>query len=270
MAVATFESTPSGVRRLSEAASLADTARVLPDGAYTTFRTYGGRRVVRLGRHLERLEESLALQGRPGAIDREAMRRLIGAALRETGFRESRLRVLAAPPRMFVSIEAFTPPPESLFAEGVRCATVAVHRERPHAKDSRFLATAQHAHATLPPGAYEGLMVAEDGAILEGLSSNFFAIVDRVIRTERDRVLLGVTRGLVIEVAAGLAPVEERAARTDERSLFAEAFITSSSRGVVPVVAIDRDAVGDGRPGPVARELRRRYDAAVEREAETI
>ena len=51
-----------------------------------------------------------------------------------------------------------------------------MRRDNPHAKDTRFIATAQHAYGRLPAGVEEGLIVAADGAILEGLSSNFFAV----------------------------------------------------------------------------------------------
>ena len=59
-------------------------------------------------------------------------------------------------------------------------------------------------------------MVAEDGTILEGLSSNFFAIRDGALYTEEDRVLPGLTRSLVLEVAAGLLPRAPRGLRVDE------------------------------------------------------
>ena len=49
-----------------------------------------------------------------------------------------------------------------------------------------------------------------------------------------------------------------------------EAFLTSASRGVLPVVRVDQVQIGNGRPGPVTRELRRRFDELVEREAEPL
>src|SRR6266581_4375547 len=91
--------------------------------------------------------------------------------------------------------------------------TRALRRENPHAKDTRFIATASGAYAKLPQGVNEGLLVATDESLLEGLSSNFFAVRDGVLHTEEDRVLLGVTRALVLEVAQGILPVERTAVR---------------------------------------------------------
>ena len=81
-----------------------------------------------------------------------------------------------APPRLFAAVEPFTPLPAALYESGVSCLTLPIRRENPHAKDTRFLETAAAAYGSLPPGRHEGLLVAEDGAVLEGLSSNFFAV----------------------------------------------------------------------------------------------
>jgi branched-chain amino acid aminotransferase len=148
--------------------------------------------------------------------------------------------------------------------------TLALRRSNPHAKDTRFIATAGAAYARLPPGAHEGLLVTEGGEILEGLSSNFFCVAGGVLRTEAGRVLEGVTRLQVLELARGLAPVSFAPARTDEVSSLAEAFLTSASRGLLPVTRIDDTAVGDGAPGPVTLELMRRFEELTDREAESV
>jgi len=249
---------------------MAAATRGLPAGAYTTFRTYDGRRVLRLDQHLRRLEDSAALQGQPGAIDasaaRTGLRSVIGAAT--SG--ESRLRLTFAPPRLFVSIEPFAPPDPAKGRAGVSCVKVAVRRENPHAKDTRFVATAQDAYATLPPGVEEGLMVAEDGAILEGLSSNFFAVREGTLFTEGPRVLEGVTRAVVLEVAALVLPVKLQPVLVGDLPRIDEAFVTSVSREVLPVVRIDGRDVGLGRPGPFTRRIQDGFARLVEVEAEAV
>jgi branched-chain amino acid aminotransferase len=148
--------------------------------------------------------------------------------------------------------------------------TLSLHRENPHSKDTRFIATARSAQSALPEGAHEGLLVANDGSVLEGLSSNFFAVREGVLRTEEGRVLRGVTRALVLEMAADLLPVDLRAVRKDELGAVAEAFITSVSREVLPVVRIDGQPLGGGSPGPKTRALMAAFAALAQREAEPV
>lgn len=111
-------------------------------------------------------------------------------------------------------------------------------------------------------GADDAWMV-EDGFVTEGTSNNAWivtragAIVTRDLSTA---ILHGITRAAVLDhaAAAGLQ-VEERAFTVAEAQAAAEAFITAATAFVTPVVAIDGVPVGDGVPGPITRELRRRY-----------
>lgn len=274
MTVRTFEMLGSTLRPVGQRPTLAQASAELPAGAYTTLRTYGGTRIVRLEQHLRRLEQSVASQGRPAPLDPQAVRSALAAVL-VTGrgsesARESRVRLTFAPPRLFVSVEPFEPSPEAAHREGVACVTLPIHRENPHAKDTRFLATAGSAYATLPDGVHEGLLVAEDGSLLEGLSSNFFAVRRGVLHTEEERALPGVTRALVLEAAEGVLPVERTAVRRDQLPEVSEAFITSVSREVLPVVRIDGEAVGDGRPGPRTWAIMQAFADLVRREAEPV
>jgi branched-chain amino acid aminotransferase len=196
------------------------------------------------------------------------LREAVRAALDATGFPESRIRLTLASPRLLVTVEPFVPLPVQAYSEGVACVSLPLRRENPHAKDTRFIAAAAAAYAGLPPGVEEGLMLDETGAVLEGLSSNFFAVCSGRLHTEEERILHGVTRSLVLEVAAEVLPVERRAPHLGAG--VSECFLTSVSREVLPVVKVDGRPVGDGRPGPVTREIARRFAALVEAEAEAV
>jgi branched-chain amino acid aminotransferase len=268
--VRTFEIAADRALPFARDETMAAASTRLVDGAYTKLRTYGRSRLLRLVQHVRRLEESAALQGQPGPLDIERARLGIRTALEATAHSESRLRLTFSPPRLFISVEAFEPLPQALYEGGAACVTVPLRRPNPHAKDTRFIAAATSAYQALPDGVEEGLMVADDGSLLEGLSSNFFAAVDGVLFTEEDRVLLGVTRALVLEVALGILPVRRQAVRHDQLPAVTECFITSVSREVLPVVRIDGRPILDGRPGPNTRAIQAAFASLVEREAEAV
>jgi branched-chain amino acid aminotransferase len=268
--VVSFESAASGLVCLGRHESLAEAQAALPEGAYTTLRTYGGNGVVRLAAHLRRLEDSAALEGTPGRLDKDGARAALGRALREAGHAESRVRLTFAPPRLFIAVEPFTPLDPGLYERGVACVTLELRRGNPQAKDTRFIATAREAYARLPPGVEEGLLVADDGTLLEGLSSNFFALLGGVLRTEQERVLEGVTRSLAIEAAEPVVALLRKGVRRDELPLLTEAFITSVSRELLPVVRVDGRPVGDGRVGQKTRAILEAFAALVAREREEL
>ena len=220
--------------------------------------------------HVRRLAESARLQGQAGDLDAGRVRQAVAQAIDRAGYPESRLRITWTAPRLFVSIEPFTPYAASLYRDGTWCVTVPLHRDNPRAKDTRFIQAAGSAYDQLPPGAHEGLMVAADGTILEGLSSNFFAVRQGALHTEEERVLAGLTRAMVLEAATGLLTRGPRALRLEELPQAEECFITSASRGVLPVVRIDDRVIADGAPGPLTQEIGRLYDEKVEREAEDV
>jgi D-alanine transaminase len=111
-------------------------------------------------------------------------------------------------------------------------------------------------------GAYEAWMV-EDGFVTEGTSSTAF-ILDAagIVRTQPlgHHILPGVTRRAVLRLAEsqGVA-VEERPFTVKEAIGAREAFMSAASAFVLPVVEIDGMRIGDGSPGPIAREFRRLY-----------
>jgi branched-chain amino acid aminotransferase len=270
-------------QRIAEHDTMRAASAHLPQGAYTTFRTYDGIRILRLGQHVQRLRETLALEGKHApTIDHDAVRAGIAHAIGAAHYAESRFRLTYAPEGFFISIEPFTPYPPTLYETGVACATVSLHRDNPHAKSTAFIASAADAYSTLPAGVHEGLMIAADGAVLEGLSSNFFAIQplpdpppkgggwEGVLRTEEARALIGVTRSLVLEVARDVIPISTDAVKYVELPGVSECFITSVSREIMPVVKIDQLVIGDGTPGTITRALMDRFRALVAREAVAV
>jgi branched-subunit amino acid aminotransferase/4-amino-4-deoxychorismate lyase len=94
--------------------------------------------------------------------------------------------------------------------------------------------------------------------------------VDGILRTEDARALRGVTRALVLELWGRTPPPSFRPPRLAEAAAFQECFLTSVSRGVLPVVRLDDRRVGEGRPGAATLELRERLDTLAEREAEAV
>jgi D-alanine transaminase len=110
-------------------------------------------------------------------------------------------------------------------------------------------------------GADDAWMI-EDGHVTEGTSNNAYIVRGNTIVTRHlsNDILHGITRAAVLRFAReAQMKVEERAFTMDEAKAADEAFVTSASAFVMPVVSIDGVALGDGVPGPVATRLREIY-----------
>lgn len=256
------------------AKSLDEVSSRLPEGAYSTFRTFGGNRVLCFEDHVIRLEESARLTGRAVVVDAAGLRGVLRNLLPRAGMEDVRVRLTldlaGTPGMMFISLEPLLPPPDWKYSQGVRAVTCALRRPNPKAKSTGFIPQAEIARQAIPEGVEEGLMV-ERGTVLEGLSSNFFAVDEGDVVTAPGEVLEGITRRLVLEEIAGAdLPLRREAPALNRLANWTEAWITSSSRGVMPVVQIDNQMIGAGVPGPVSRRIAAAYDRRVQREAQPL
>lgn len=125
-----------------------------------------------------------------------------------------------------------------------------------------LLAPCMGKQAAVDAGVHDAWMV-EDGLVTEGTSNNAYIVTnDKKIQTRHlgHEILSGITRQAVLKFAqkAGYTVVEEPFTIEDARQA-SEAFITSASTFVMPIVNIDGVALGDGKPGPVSTELRKIY-----------
>jgi branched-chain amino acid aminotransferase len=252
----------------------------LPGGSYTTFRTYKQHYALLLGDHLRRLESSAVISGKNLHVNFESVRqglRLAIAEIADQGQRAIELRFRLTldleqeAGRVFISAEKLHTPEERAYAEGVRLVTCQVQRSLPEAKLTGFIQQADAQRQTLPSDVYEALMVDGEGRLTEGLSSNFFAVWDGVLWTAGEGVLPGVTRSLALETAHRLGlPVRLEGVRVWQLDEIQEAFITSSSRGVLPVVQVDQAIVGEGSPGALTRSIAAEFERLVQEKLEPI
>jgi branched-chain amino acid aminotransferase len=257
---------------VGDTSSLDAITRQLPAGLYTSFRTFQhGRGVLKLRLHLRRLYAPARQRGILPAVDGQRLRQILATLLDDLSG-EARLRlVLTFQGEVYLAIEPFSPLPDEVYAQGVRLITVPLHRVRPGLKATHFIEISQQARQQVQAeGAFEALMVYR-GRILEGLTSNFFYVRSGCLGTARRGVLPGVTRRIVLSLARsrGVA-LDDRPLPLSELAEISEAFLTSSSRGIVPVVQIDAVRVGEGRPGRVTRCLMEAYQTYVERNVEPI
>ncbi|BCJ91016.1 D-amino-acid transaminase [Terrihabitans soli] len=171
------------------------------------------------------------------------------------------------PPTLVVTARSVDPlKGESVAAEGIRVVTVPENRwERVDIKTTGLLPNVLAKMQAKAAGAREAWFVDRDGFITEGGSSNAWIISEEdvlITRPAESGILRGVTRTTLIDLARkeGLK-VEERAFTVTEAKVAKEAFITSATTIVTPVIELDSAAIGGGKPGPLVKRLRSGFHA---------
>ena len=279
--------TPSQNSKIEiNALSLDEVTRQLPEGYYSTFRTFdGGRRVLGLSAHLRRLYESVSTP----EVDESFLRRELRALLEPFAPGEARVRaVMTKQGDTYVAIEPLKLLPREIYETGVSVIATELQRQHPRLKSTTFIGRSDSERKHIAAvGIFEALLM-KDGVILEGMTSNFFYVNyhraersgavsatqskrDAILCTAPDDVLLGITRDTVIEVARTIRlEVKYQPLKRDRLADVDETFLTSSSRGIVPIVKIDEVIIGQGIPGPITAQLSVAYEAYVRENAESL
>lgn len=249
------------------------------DGVYEVVTVHAGRLVDEAG-HMARLDRSLSeLRIDRPMSDRAmdfVMRELIrrnhvrdgyvylqvtrGSAPREFRFPEN------ARPTVVMTTRHVNLDPKERVARGVAVITIPdIRWKRRDIKSISLLPQALGKQAAVEAGAFEAWMVDEEGRVTEGCSSNAWIVnAEGVLVTRRAThdILNGITRQSILRLIEeeGLR-IEERSFSVDEAHAAREAFLTSATTYVQPIVKLDGRPIGDGKPGPIALKLREAYVA---------
>lgn len=170
-----------------------------------------------------------------------------------------------AEPTVFIMTNAFTPPAAEVCDNGVACITVEDQRWlRCDIKSISLLGNVLAAQQAAEQGATEAIQF-RDGFLTEGASSNVWVVKDGKLMGPPTNALIleGIRYGLIAELCAACnIPFEAR--RIARNDVFAadEVLLSSAGREVLPVVALDGQPIGTGKPGPVFRRLHAAYQDA--------
>jgi branched-chain amino acid aminotransferase len=256
--------------------SVFDRGFLYGDSVFETIRTYDGKPFA-LIEHIERLKSSasLVLIEMPASTDQiaEEVRQAVAAA----GNAESYIRVmvtrgtgelgldpgLAKNPLRVIIVAPLVSPPEEDYQHGIGCVTyetqrVAESTSAVGAKVGNYLVSALAMREARAAHAQEALITDGRGTVVEGATSNVFAVLGGKLVTPpvEAGILLGITRRHILEIAEELGiTIELRAPGVEELYGADEVFISSSIREILPVVRVNGRPVGQGRPGAVARQL---------------
>jgi branched-chain amino acid aminotransferase len=141
------------------------------------------------------------------------------------------------------------------YSEGASLITADIPRFMPSVKSINYISAILGQKQARKAGAVEALYCTHEGIISECTTSNFFVVRDGKLITPDQDVLGGITRSIALELASDLGEVFLRPILRQELGEIDEAFITSTTKEIMPVVRIDDVRIGSGRPGPYTQRL---------------
>ena len=256
-----------------------DRGFIFGDGIYEVVPAYH-KRPFRLEQHLDRMQRSLAETRIENPHSRDEWRAIIDRLIRSSAAEDLIVYVqitrgvakrdFAFPagvaPTVFAMASPLTRPGPAQRDGGLRAISVADQRWLRCDIKSVSLLGAVLARQQAAERGLDEVVQHRDGRLTEGSASNVWVVkAGRVLAPPRDNLILeGIRYGFVQELCEQAAiPFEIRVISMDEVRSADELMLSAATRELLPIVELDGQRIGDGRPGAVYRQLRRGYDAAI-------
>ncbi len=267
--------------------SVFDHGLMYGDGIFETLRSYNGT-VFRIDSHIDRLFGSAEMIRLAIPKGKDELKEVIYQSLKINGLKEAYIRLsitrgegeigpdpdLCKEPTIIVISKPITPYHEEIYRMGVKIIISAVRRMPaealdPAIKSLNFLNNILAKISAKDKKAFDALMLNTQGYVTETTTANIFIVKKGVLITPplSSGILKGITRSAIIFISGviGIDLLEQDILPSDLYKAD-ETFITNTSLEIMPVVKIDRNLIGDGRPGEITRRLLGEYRSLVTQE----
>jgi branched-chain amino acid aminotransferase len=260
--------------------SVYDHGLLYGDGVFEGMRSYSGK-VFRLKEHLDRLWDSAKAIWLTIPISKEEMGKAVNDTLAKNNIKDGYIRLIVtrgagalgldpnkcSSPQVIVIADHIQLYPKEMYEGGLSIITASTIRNHsaalnPRIKSLNYLNNIMAKIEGLQAGCVEALMLNAKGEVAECTGDNIFLVKKRRLMTPPldAGILEGITRNAVMELAAGAGmEVAEMALTKHDVYVADEVFLTGSAAEVIPVVKVDSRVIGDGKPGPITRDLTARF-----------
>lgn len=243
-------------------------------GVFDYMRTYN-RKVFLLEEHITRLFASADRMGLHHHWLFSDITKKIQLLADQSPLQESAFRVILTgglgtssldpgPANLIILTEHVHPYPATAYKYGINAKLFHYDRYRPDAKSITYSQAVLELAEAKKDG-FSEVLYHNGKEISEGTTCNFFGIKNGILLTAEDGILKGTRRNFILSFAEKFAKVEFRPVRLDELHSLDEAFVTSTTRELLPVTAIDHITIGNGKPGKLTQTLHADYLARLNR-----
>jgi branched-chain amino acid aminotransferase len=263
--------------------SVYDHGLLYGDGVFEGIRIYSGN-VFKHREHIERLYDSAKAIALKIPLSPEEMMVAVEAAVKENKKVDGYIRLVVTrgagslgidprkcEPAIIIIVDDVSLYPKELYDTGLEIITASTIRNHPNALNPRikslnYLNNILAKLEAIRAGCLEAIMLNHKGEVAECTADNLFLVKKGVLKTPPSDAgaLEGVTRGLVLELAkkAGIPALETTLTRHDIY-IADELFLTGTGAEIIAVTKVDDRAIGSGKQGPVTRQLREAFTAAI-------
>ena len=249
-------------------------------GVFDYLRTYD-RTPFRLYDHIKRLESSaqqigIALPWRTDELEELVHATLAQNALAQNDVSDVGIRIVVTggpsdnymtpqnQPSLVIMVQPIAPMPAQYFAQGGKAITTRIARIMPTVKSLNYIGAIMAVSDASKAGAVEAIYLDDQEQLTEGTRANLFVFQGNRLITPGEGILKGITRQVVLEVAADEFEVVESPIYHRDLKVVDEVILTSTTKEILPIVQVDDLQIGNGKPGPRTQRLMELFAAYVQ------
>lgn len=226
-------------------------------GVFETLRTYN-KNIFHLTDHLKRLHQSAQELQITLAYPNHVLTQWLNQHC-ENLTQDLRIKIIATPKKIYILSEPLIIKPQ-IYTKGVALKLYQLERQLPTVKKISFDQEYLAHQAALSQKYYDALLINHKQEVTEGAYGNFFYIRNDTIYSARYNILAGITREIIVKLAAVSYEVKLQKMQLTAVLQADECFLTHTSAGMVPVVAIDKHKINQGKVGPITQDLLERFN----------
>jgi len=243
-------------------------------GIFDLLRTYG-KTPFRLRDHIKRLESSAKQIELELPWSTEELEEIVLKSYKRNEIADASIRIVVTggpsdnflmpqgEPSLVVMVHPITPYPAHYYTDGCKATSTLVERTMPTVKSLNYIGAIMAMNDAGKNGAVEAIYLDEHDRLTEGTRANLFVVRGNLLITPREGVLKGITRQVLLEVVSEAVEVVEGPIHYHDLGSLDEAFLTSTTKEVLPVVQIDEHQIGSGKPGPITQRISDLFHAYV-------
>jgi branched-chain amino acid aminotransferase len=235
-------------------------------GVFDLLRTYG-KSPFRLRDHIHRLESSASQIALHLPWSTEQLEDIVLQTYERNPVPDASIRIVVTGgssdnfmtprgnPSLVVMVHPVAPNPASYYTDGCKAISTLIERTMATVKSLNYIGAIVAMEEAAKTGAVEAIYLDAHDRLTEGTRANLFAVRGNLLITPREGVLKGITRQVVLEVATDKYQIVEGPIHYQDLGALDETFITSTTKELLPIVQIDDQVIGNGKPGPVTKRL---------------
>jgi len=221
-------------------------------GVFETLRTYN-KKVFKDKEHIKRLFKATKIIKLEIKYTQEEISSMLSKIAKKSEHTNQRIKVIACKEGIIITSIELQETPE-LIANGATCKTFNCSRSFPQIKSLSYLQSYIPHQSALEEGYYEAILIDKQGYLLEGAYSNIFWFEKNTLcTTPSEEILHGITRETILDISPFKTKIKK--IRLINLLKKQEIFLTQTTKGIVPIIKIDKNKIGDSQPGLKTKQL---------------